>query len=155
MSNQTQRGIVAFPATAVPSADVNTLDDYEEGTWEAAFVSGVGTITIDPSKKTGYYTKIGREVFIQGEFYISSVSSNTGDVNITGLPFTSIGESAAFTINMDNLASAIAGYIGAYITSGTTVLNIREFGTIGYGNDLSDHIDSGTRVFISGKYLAA
>jgi hypothetical protein len=24
---------ITFPATQVPSADANTLDDYEEGTW--------------------------------------------------------------------------------------------------------------------------
>jgi hypothetical protein len=52
---------IKFPATQVPSADANTLDDYEEGTFTPTIrgesVSGT------PVSGTGYYTKIGRFVF--------------------------------------------------------------------------------------------
>ncbi len=35
-------GQITFPATQNPSADANTLDDYEEGTWTPVDSSGAG-----------------------------------------------------------------------------------------------------------------
>jgi parallel beta-helix repeat protein len=79
---------VQFPSTSVPSADANTLDDYEEGTFDAAFSSTGGTITVDPSFQKMMFTKIGRLVTITGQIRISAIGSPTGEVAITGLPFT-------------------------------------------------------------------
>jgi hypothetical protein len=50
-------GQITFPATAVPSANANTLDDYEEGTWTPI----IGAVTLT---NAGRYTKIGRLVHI-------------------------------------------------------------------------------------------
>jgi hypothetical protein len=69
------------------TAAANALDDYEEGTWTAAFVCGTsGTITIDAN--TGTYTKIGRKVTLCGYFSVTSVSSPVGSLSITGIPFS-------------------------------------------------------------------
>ena len=78
-------GQIAFPATQSASADANTLDDYEEGTWTPA-VGGTATYTT----QTGIYTKIGRVVFIQCVLTINVIG--TGSTNtISGLPFTAVG----------------------------------------------------------------
>lgn len=86
----TTNGQVAFPATQNPSANANTLDDYEEGTWtptlSGSITAGVGTYTV----QTGRYTKIGRLVYIQFSISVSA-HTGTGDTLITGLPFTSSG----------------------------------------------------------------
>lgn len=83
------QGQIKFPATQVPSADANTLDDYEEGTWTMAVTpSTSGTITLDAGVNQGRYTKIGRQVMVQGLAEISSVSSPVGtSVLFSGLPF--------------------------------------------------------------------
>ena len=74
---------VKFPATQVSSADPNTLDDYQEGTWIATMApSASGSITLNSSYNTGYYVKIGRQVTIQIEIVISSVSSPAGNIYI-------------------------------------------------------------------------
>lgn len=79
---------ITFPAAQSASTDVNTLDDYEEGTFEASFsMSLSGTATINTSYKTLGYTKIGNTVFITGNPRIDSVSSPSGYLNINGLPF--------------------------------------------------------------------
>jgi hypothetical protein len=59
----TESGIT-FPATQVASADVNTLDDYEEGTWTPVVVgtSTAGTASY-VSQANAIYTKIGSLVF--------------------------------------------------------------------------------------------
>jgi len=78
---------ITFPATQVPSADANTLDDYEEGTWTATLACTSGTITLKTGNQTGVYTKIGRVVNVSGYFEVNSISSPSGRLRVSGLPF--------------------------------------------------------------------
>ena len=79
---------ITFPATQSASNDATTLDDYEEGTFEASFSMSVsGSATISTSYKTLGYTKIGNTVFITGNPRVDSVSSPSGYLNLNGLPF--------------------------------------------------------------------
>lgn len=80
---------IAFPATNVPSSNVNVLDDYQEGTFTPVLTPAGGTITPNASFTGGRYTKIGNLVTVNGTVYVTSVSSPTGDLKITGLPFVS------------------------------------------------------------------
>jgi hypothetical protein len=105
---------VSFPATQSASTDVNTLDDYEEGTWTAGLTCGTsGTITVDPAYSTCRYTKVGRVVTVVGFIYISAASSPTGSLTLTGLPFASAytAGTAFYPYNM-NTISTINGNIG-------------------------------------------
>jgi hypothetical protein len=60
------QGQIKFPATQVPSADANTLDDYEEGTWTMGIAFGGASVDVTYSANTGTYTKIGRQVTVSG-----------------------------------------------------------------------------------------
>ena len=80
-------GGIAFPATQVPSADANTLDDYEEGTFTPELRFGGASAGLTYYERYGRYTKIGRLVFIELVVYISAVGSSTGTATIAGLPF--------------------------------------------------------------------
>lgn len=107
-------GQIGFPATQVPSADPNTVDDYEEGTFIFTMTPSVsGSITL--SEKTGRYTKIGRIVHIQGLLSITSVDSPVGVIYIGGLPFASPAgyESWAAILIIDNLSVKIRAYLPA------------------------------------------
>ena len=80
---------ITFPATQSASTDANTLDDYEEGVFTPTLVgfSTAGTTTY--STQTGLYTKIGRQVYIQGLVTAGSISSPVGSkITIGNLPFT-------------------------------------------------------------------
>jgi len=82
-------GGIQFPATQVPSADPNTLDDYEEGTWTPAFSASGATLV--HSAQIGTYTKIGRMVHVDMVIQLAA-AGNTLSANvlsITGLPFSS------------------------------------------------------------------
>lgn len=81
-------GQIAFPATAAPSAGVNTLDDYEEGTFVPDLQFGSAKVGITYTYRVGKYTKIGNKVFFECTFYLSSKGTSTGVVEIYGLPFT-------------------------------------------------------------------
>ena len=78
---------IKFPATQVASADANTLDDYEEGTWTPT-VRGSGTAgTYTLSSTNAYYTKIGNQITIYASFGFSVASGGSGYMQIKGLPF--------------------------------------------------------------------
>jgi hypothetical protein len=75
--------------SAGPSAAANLLDDYEEGTWTPA-ISGDGTAgTYTNGTTQATYTKIGRMVTVNfGIGSFSTATGGTGNLRITGLPFT-------------------------------------------------------------------
>ena len=75
-------GQIKFPATQNPSSNVNTLDDYEEGTWTPTDNSGPGF-----TFASGVYTKIGNLVTAMCYITYASTADGTG-VQIAGLPFT-------------------------------------------------------------------
>ena len=87
-------GQLAFPATQNPAANVNTLDDYEEGTWTPALTFGGASTGITYGASTlGRYTKVGNLVTLTGMLTLTSKGSSTGAAQITGLPFTSLNDS--------------------------------------------------------------
>jgi len=152
-------GQIKFPAEAVPSADPNTIDDYEEGTWEPSLASGTGTITMNTSYNTLLYTKSGRTVSIQGTAIITSVDTPLGDLTMSGLPFTVLStteysDRGNISIGANTLASAITGYVSAGVVGGGTTLYIREMGLTDDGNDLANHMKAGTNLRVGGHYTA-
>lgn len=75
----------------------NNLDDYEEGTWTPVIygqsTAGLGTYTI----QVGTYTKIGNRVIFSARVAWSA-HTGTGDINISGLPFTSSNVTNNFSV---------------------------------------------------------
>jgi hypothetical protein len=82
---------IAFPATASPSSNANTLDDYEEGTWTPAINYGGTVATL--SVAFGFYVKVGRHVTLTGYLTTTNKNGGTGDAVLSGLPFP-IGNSS-------------------------------------------------------------
>jgi hypothetical protein len=76
---------ITFPATQVPSADANTLDDYEEGTFTPTSAGGITSPTY--TRQVGAYTRIGNLVYIQVSISLSGGTRNSGQVIIGNLPF--------------------------------------------------------------------
>ena len=79
------------------SGNVNTLDDYEEGTFTPVWVSASGTLgTINYTNQVGKYTKIGNAVTVTISFYNGSfaVGTGSGTLKVTGLPFTAGAKSS-------------------------------------------------------------
>ena len=102
-------GQIAFPATQNASAGVNTLDDYEEGTWTPDLQFGGAKVGITYSAQGGFYTKIGRQIMATCYIILSSKGTSVGDVKIYGLPFTiknSTGAYCATTFRFTNVSFA-------------------------------------------------
>ena len=78
---------IIFPAARSASADLNTLDDYEEGTWTPAVGGTSSDPTVGYQFRSGQYTKIGRMVHVTFGIKINSISGGSGELRFTGLPF--------------------------------------------------------------------
>jgi len=77
------------------------LDDYEEGVYDITIGGlGGGSVTMANDKNQFSYTKIGRQVTVQGEISITGVSSQSGTMTIN-LPFSvgsTIGDLSSRTV---------------------------------------------------------
>ena len=113
---------ITFPGTQVSASDVNTLDDYEEGTWTPTISStGTAPTITGYSARSGLYTKIGN--LVTAHCYIRATLSaiGTGTPSITGLPFSAGGSALpAPAIGLRNL---IVGTAGPYLTGTTAILD--------------------------------
>lgn len=114
-------GKLAFPATQSPSADPNTLDDYEEGSWTPVVTFGGATtgIVYDAGATLGRYTKVGRKVSVSGAVKLTSKGSASGAALITGLPFTALNDGLAaaaavgYAAGMSSVTGAVIGMVPA------------------------------------------
>lgn len=71
-----------------PSADINTLDYYEEGSF-TPFLSGATTAgTFTYTNQLGRYTRIGNKVFWSVNISISAMSGAAGGIRLAGMPYT-------------------------------------------------------------------
>jgi len=115
---------ITFPATQSDSSNVNTLDDYEEGTWTPSVGGNSGY-----SVQIGKYTKIGRMVTIS--CYMGTTTLGTGSTTvISGLPFTcsTYGGDFAGVVFWNNLANSFTALNGN-IQEASTI--IRFIGLVG------------------------
>lgn len=107
---------ILFPATQIPNADANALDDYAEGEFTIAIVPATsGTVTVLAAADAAAYTKIGRVVHIQGFCTIDAVNAPVGDARIT-LPFPvgALTESAELSVGpvlFDNVDYVSTGWV--------------------------------------------
>ena len=128
----------------------NKLDDYEEGTFTPAITVGSGSVT--HVTQTGNYTKVGRLVYFDIRVTLSAISSPSGTLFITGLPFAGgiSGRSGLvkFT-SVNNFSSIIpADVLSSYISTGTSVLVTNNAG-VGYN---ASNLEYNTQFDLSGMY---
>jgi hypothetical protein len=134
---------IAFPATQVSSADANTLDDYEEGTWTPVLSRDGTAPTISYGERYGRYTKIGNMVTCWVTINNITVSSaGTGANSITGLPFAignqTYGGTGGFGYN-DAFVNAVYGVV---LFGNQTQISFRS-GARSQGNEIGGWSNSG------------
>jgi hypothetical protein len=105
---------IQFPAAQVASANVNCLDDYEEGTWTPTIASTGGGAPTYTTQQAGY-VKVGYGVWFT--IHITTATIGTlaaGNITITGLPFVvgSIQSAISFSY-FSGLATSMSSLGGA------------------------------------------
>jgi hypothetical protein len=148
---QVSKGI-SFPATQSAQSDANTLDDYEEGTFTPTIVgsttAGTGTYAV----QSGVYTKIGNAVSVT-VFLVWSAHTGTGNMSISGLPFTS-GSSrwTALGVRVVDLLLTANNTFQAVISSSSSTILLEQIPT-GGGAVADIPMDTSAQIMVSGVYF--
>ena len=115
-------GALQWPSTAIPSADANTLDDYEEGTFTPQLADNSNDGTGEGQAygaQVGAYTRVGNRVAFNLFLVGSTVGAGlTGgqQCRILGLPFASEGTAS-------NIQAVSVGYASTMLL-GTAGFNV-------------------------------
>jgi hypothetical protein len=153
--NTAAKGVNFTANTPASGMTSQLLNWYEEGTWTAAFVPESGSITMDNSYKTGYYTRVGRLITVNLHARFSSVSTPSGTLVVTGLPFTS--NSNGQCRNAISIAPVAIGSTAkpmmAYISSNSTQITIAGFDASSGGYVAAGgYITASSEIYITGSY---
>jgi hypothetical protein len=150
---------VKFSTTSPLSANANTLDYYEEGTFNPT-ITTTGTdftsVTYG-SVRSGVYTRIGNRVFIDIEMGITAITvgSASGDVVIGGLPFTNAAfRNSAFSIA--NVRSWGTRPNSAEIDGAVTYINLFKQSAIGADDvklTVADASSGNLLLTLTGSYM--
>jgi hypothetical protein len=137
------------------TAAANALDDYEEGTWTIGVDFGGAAVGVTYGSNTGTYTKIGRQVTVNGIMGLSSKGSSTGSARLTGLPFTvpnNGGHYSAPSFWLNNIRFANQ-YQAIPTLNGTSVAlyEITEAGAVSTINDTE--FENSSEIIISFTYF--
>jgi len=137
--NTLETQAIKFPVTQVASADANVLDDYEEGTWTMGVAFGGNAVGVTTSRNTGTYTKIGRQVTVNGYLTLTSKGSSTGQAKITGLPFTIANNDANYSapsLRYENIT--FANQFQGFGAKNTTTIELNEITILGVVTNITD-----------------
>ena len=111
---------IDFSATGDGSGTASSelFDDYEEGTWTPTLGGSTGNPTgVGYTTQAGTYTKMGRQVTVNGRIGFTTFTGGSGNLLMSGLPyaFSNIPRGVA---NLHN--TAYSGYIVSALT-GTSI----------------------------------
>ena len=135
-------GGIDFSANANASGMTSELlNDYEEGEWAPQYEPANGSFGGSHLTQNGRYTKIGRQVHLEFQL-VANFSNNTqsGEVKVIGLPFTSTAHSSggsfhALQIAQSTRFSGSAPKAGQIQVSATKIFLFTNLGVTGGGSD--------------------
>ena len=138
------------------TGDANTLDDYEEGTWSPQIFSN--TTQIGTSGVSGYYTKIGNVVHVNGGINRDDTASLSGSLIIKNLPFASANTSRNYSMTGGfwfDKASAADVVAFAWVDQNVTQILPKSIGTE-YNNSVTymtaNNLEHGRPLYFSATY---
>jgi hypothetical protein len=155
-------GQAAFPATQIPSADPNTLDDYEEGTWTMGITFATpGDLNVVYSSQSGRYTKIGRAFMYEGTVTTTTFTytTATGTLRVSGLPLAPASGVPAVTLSRwTGVVSAVATpqIVGLVVSTNVQfeVMNVAA-GTTATLTQANAASGTQKSIFLSGNFASA
>lgn len=148
-------GQLAFPATANLSADANTLDDYEEGSWTPAWIATTTNPTLVYATQTGRYIKIGKTAWIYGSITVTSVTAaGSGSLRVSGLPFSVSGFNGVCSVGY-RLLWASQGPTAGFFANAQSYIGMGALSATTWTATPTTELAANCRVDFSGFYETA
>jgi len=104
------------------TGSANKFDDYEEGTWTPGINYAGNNTNATMNQSSGTYVKLGRQVFCSFMLYIGNKNGGTGDVFLTGLPFTAVDLISNTSIEGNGIISYYYGLSASVHTQSIAVI---------------------------------
>jgi len=148
-------GQLAFPATQNPSANANTLDDYEEGAWTPALTfAGASTGITYGATTLGRYTKIGNLVTATGMLVLTNKGSASGPAQITGLPFTAANDQiyGSATVGYAAGFSSVSGAVLALVLPNLSKIGLYQSGNGAASGLTNAHFSNSSALYFTASY---
>jgi len=125
---------------------------YTQGIWTPTFSPTTGTITLNPANATGLWSRIGNTVTLVGRFKVQSISSPTGLLTLTNLPYPVVAgfESAACVAATGLNNGARTAISGTIFGLGLEIYHY-DSGTL---QNMAVHVLAGSDWYVSGTYIA-
>jgi len=135
------------------TAAANTLDDYEEGTWSPVPNGSSGSAGAAADNMAGKYTKVGRLVVATCYGYMSNLGSWSGDMQVSGLPFTHAAGTASYG-SIGNFPDGTSSWRTVVFPAGGTVINFRKGLNMDVVVPFSDWAGTGIALSVTISYYA-
>jgi hypothetical protein len=144
---------ITFPATQSASTDVNTLDDYEEGTFTPTVIGTTSAGTATYTSQSGTYTKVGRQVTVN-IYVLYTSGTGTGKLKLAGLPFTSSATNlASCSVGVfSNITMTASNFPTPFINVSTTEVTFWSAPVGGGGYVIIDY-DAAGEIMVSATYF--
>jgi hypothetical protein len=146
---------ITFPATQNASSNANTLDDYEEGTFNPApeGTSVAGTVTY--VNRVGSYVKVGRQVTCWIHLNWNS-GTGSGNLIITGLPFGTANNNnySVPSLYFDSVSITSGNIFEAYVGPNGTRIDFIQYSSASSGTGTIAYDTQGV-ILAAVSYLAA
>ncbi|PIR33972.1 MAG: hypothetical protein COV36_01775 [Alphaproteobacteria bacterium CG11_big_fil_rev_8_21_14_0_20_44_7] len=134
------------------------LDYYEEGMWTPTIVGETTAGSPTYSVNAGIYSRIGKTVTVGGRISLTNLGGATGNIKISGLPFTissSFFGGVAFGY-ANNLALSSGFDIVGHIPNGNASILLYQGNNAGASSRMTNsNINNTTNLYFSLTYIAA
>lgn len=130
------------------------LNWYEEGTWTMGFSVASGSVPVKAGFSTGLYTRIGRQVTVTGLIVADPVTTPSGLLKITGLPFTCANSDSAYA-GVAIYGQGFTGTVNSLVASvgrNSTTITIKSL-SAGAVSDIGAYMTEYSQFIISATYF--
>jgi hypothetical protein len=146
----TPNGVTLGTSAGVYNA-ANTLDDYEEGSWNPSLSQGSATVS------GARYVKVGRLVYVEALLTSFTDRSTAAVIQVGNLPFTSSSDCRAGNVSLSRFINRSSGTIVNYLGSSRNYLHFYAIvANADYEQVSHSHLSaSNSNIYISITYEAA
>jgi len=143
------------------TADANTLNDYEEGSFTPTILNGWGILNSSPDIATGKYVRIGAIVYIYFSFKEGSGngSFNGNRLSFHNFPYQAEGQwpgSTNFSHPLEAYTNSVSSggenIIGVPSSNGATIFSFIQKSSTGYTSFTGSNFGSSGQLFCAGTY---